>query len=200
VVFWDPDWKDIVIYGQNQSSAPYGDYTSVIDEAIRDGFDGIYLDWVEAFSNGAIIAAAQGLGLDPASEMIGFIQEMRTYAQVRRPGFLIVQQNAPDLLEGHPELLDVIDGIVQEAIWYDGVATDRWGNRQGRDLGNPTELTDWYTGFLDQYRVAGLPVFDCEYALSQAQDAYDRSLAKGYVPYATRRALSRLTTTPPPGY
>jgi uncharacterized protein (TIGR01370 family) len=146
------------------------------------------------------MAAAQGLGLDPASEMIQFIQAMRAYAQARKPGFLMVQQNAPDLLTGHPELLGVIDGIAQEAVWFDGEATDRWGYQRGRDLENPAALTEWYTNLLDQYRGAGLPVFSCEYALGRAQEAYERSLAKGYVPYATRRALSRLSTTPPPEY
>jgi cysteinyl-tRNA synthetase len=82
VAYWDPDWKDIIIYSQNQGSHPDRDYNSVIDEVIKDGFDGIYLDWVEGFENEAVIAAAQAAGKDPASEMIAFIQDMRT---TRRP-------------------------------------------------------------------------------------------------------------------
>jgi len=38
----------------------------VIDEVLRDGFDGIYLDWVEGFENAHVIAAAQAAGKDPA--------------------------------------------------------------------------------------------------------------------------------------
>ncbi|MCK4316801.1 MAG: endo alpha-1,4 polygalactosaminidase, partial [Anaerolineae bacterium] len=109
VAYWDERWKDIVIYGQNQSSAPYGDYTSVIDEVIRDGFDGIYLDWVEGYENEAVVAAAQAAGKDPAVEMIAFIQEMRNYATARDPDFLIIQQNGSALSEGHPELFNVVD-------------------------------------------------------------------------------------------
>jgi hypothetical protein len=36
--------------------------------------------------------------------------------------------------------------------------------------------------------------------LAHADTAYANALGKGYVPYVTRRALSYLTTTPPPGY
>ena len=200
VAYWNPLWKDIVIYGRNQNSYPYGDYTSIIDEVIKDGFDGIYLDWVEAFSNKAVQTAASLAGKDPAVEMIRFIQEMRAYAIARNPNFVIVQQNAADLCEKHPELFDTIDAISQEAIWYDGEATDWWGDPKGHDILNPAWLSKWYVNLLNRYRAAGLPVFNCEYALSNAGSAYTKSYLKGYVPCVTRRSLSRLTTTTPPGY
>jgi len=199
VAYWDPRWKDIMIYGQNQNSSPYGNYNSVIDEVIIDGFDGIYLDWVEAFENVDVIQAALAQGKDPANEMIGFIQEMRDYGLQRKPDFIIIQQNAASLADGHPELFSVIDAIAQEAIWYDGDATDSWEDPDGYDWENDPGLTAYYISFLQLYLLAGLPVFDCEYALNYADDAYALSAAQGYIPYCTRRSLSRLTTTPPPG-
>lgn len=200
VAYWDDRWQDIIIYGQNQSSAPYGDYTSAIDEAIKDGFDGIYLDWVEAFENTDVITAAQAAGNDPAGEMIAFIQEMRGYATARDPDFIIIQQNAAALSDGHPELFTVIDAISQEAIWYDGDATDDWNDANGYDWPNEPSLVNYYVGYLNGYLDAGVPVFNCEYALAYADTAYADALNKGYVPYVTRRSLSQLTTTPPPGY
>jgi cysteinyl-tRNA synthetase len=200
VAYWDEDWKDIVIYGEHQGSHPDRDYTSAIDEAIKDGFDGIYLDWVEGYENTDVITAAQAEGLDPADEMIVFIQEMRDYATARNPDFLIVQQNAAALIDGHPELLTVIDAIAQEAIWYDGDATDDWNDPDGYDWVNDSDLTNYYVGYLDRYLTVGVPVFNCEYAVEYAATAYANSYAKGYVPYVTRRSLSQLTTTPPPGY
>ena len=200
MAYWDPLWKDLVIYGQNQNSEPYGDYNSIIDEVIRDGFDGVYLDWVEGFENVDVADAAQKAGKDPAVEMIAFIEEMRTYAAARAPGFIIIQQNAAALIDGHPELIGVIDAIAQEAIWYDGDATDDWNDPNGYDSLNDAYLVKYYTGYLDQYLTAGVPVFACEYAKDYASTAYANALGKGYVPYATRRSLSRLTTTPPPGY
>jgi len=200
VAYWDGDWKDIVIYGENQNSDPYGDYNSVIDEVIKDGFDGIYLDWVEGFENEAVVAAAQAADKDPAVEMIAFIQEMGDYATARDPGFLIIQQNAAALSDGHPELFEVIDAISQEAIWYDGDATDEWDDPEGYDWPNESSLVNYYIGYLDGYLDSGVPVFNCEYALIYADTAYANAINKGYVPYVTRCSLSRLTTTPPPGY
>ncbi len=46
----------------------------------------------------------------------------------------------------------------------------------------------------------GVPVFNCEYALDASNDAYAKCYGQGFIPYCTRRSLSRLTTKPPPGY
>jgi len=200
VAYWDEDWKDIIIYGKNQDTAPGRDYTSVIDEVIKSGFDGIYLDWVEAYEDESVMAAAAAAGLDPAEEMIEFIGEMRRYARRRDRNFLVIQQNAASLIDGHPELTKVIDAIAQEAIWFDGDATDDWEDPSGHDYVNEQDLVDYYIGYLDQYERRGVPIFACEYALSMASEAYSRCDAKGYIPYATRRSLGNLTTTPPPGY
>jgi cysteinyl-tRNA synthetase len=197
VAYWDKTWKDIVIYGENQSSSPYGDYNSIIDEVIKDGFDGIYLDWVEAFENEEVIQAAVDAGLDPAEEMIRFIGEMREYAEERNPEFIIIQQNAASLAEGHSELFSVIDAIAQEAIWYDGDATDNWNDPHGHDAVNDDDLVEYYLYYLDLYQKADIPVFACEYALIFADDAYEKAYEMDYVPYVTRRSLGRLTTTPP---
>ncbi len=196
VAYWDERWKDIIIYGENQDSSPYGDYNSVIDEVIKDGFDGVYLDWVEGYENDAVMAEAQRQGKDSAVEMIEFIQEMREYAEQRNPDFIIIQQNAAALIEGHPELFSSIDAIAQEGIWYDGDATDDWNDPDGYDFVNDSSLVDYYLEYLDQYKAVGVPVFNCEYALEYADDAYEMSYEKGYIPYCTRRSLSGLAIHP----
>jgi cysteinyl-tRNA synthetase len=200
VAYWDSLWKDIIIYGENQPPEPDRDYTSAIDEAIKDGFDGIYLDWVEGYEDEAVVAEAQAAGVDPAAEMITFIQEMRVYATARDADFVIIQQNAAALSDGHPELFDMIDAIAQEEVWYAGDATDDWNDPDGHDWAQPPSLTAYYIGYLEDYLDAGLPVFNCEYALAYADTAYANSYDQGYVPYVSRRSLSRVTTTPPPGY
>lgn len=90
----------------------------------------------------------------------------------------------------------MIDAISQEAVWYDGDATDRWNDRDGYDIEIDPELIDYYIKYLDKFKAAGVPVFVCEYAREYADDAYE----KEYIPYCTRSSLGRLTTTPPPGY
>jgi cysteinyl-tRNA synthetase len=199
VAYWDPAWKDVVLYGRHQTSRPYGDYVSVLDEILRDGFDGIYLDWVEGYEHDAVLAAAEAERRDSSAEMIAFIREIRQYATARQPGFLVIQQNAAALVNGHPELLGVIDAIAQEGIWYSGGATDGWDDRDGYDRQTDPDLTDYYLEHLAHYLDAGVPVFNCEYALVHADAAYANSYAQGLVPYVTRSSLSQLTTTPPPG-
>ena len=200
VAYWQPAWKDLLLYGVQQGGEADRDYASIVDEVIKDGFDGIYLDWVEAFDDAEVAAAAEEAGLDPADEMIALIREIRDYVGVRHPEFRIVQQNAVSLVEGHPELLQLVDAIAQEAVWFDGDATDEWDDPDGYDSKNDEELTTYYLGYLEQYSEGGLPVFVCEYALEYADRAYAKARAAGFVPYVTRTPLSRLTTTVPPGY
>jgi len=201
VAYWHPDWKDVMITGNSHPPTPDRDFVSALDEVIRDGFDGIYLDWVEGYEDENVQLAAAADGVDPAEEMIAFIGEIRAYARARNPDFVVIQQNAAELLDGRPHLLDAIDAIAQEAIWYDGTGGfDKWKSRRGYDRAADPELTDYYIGWLDQYQAAGIPVFNCEYAKKRAPQAYQLSAARGYIPYCTRRSLARLTTTPPPGY
>jgi cysteinyl-tRNA synthetase len=198
VTYWSPEWQNIVITGQGLDSHPWGTYHSIIDEVIQSGFDGIYLDWVEAAEDEDIIAAAQHAGHDAIQEMIDFIGAMRARAQQSNPDFVIIQQNAASLIE-NPALPGVIDAIAQEATWYDGDATDDWNDADGYDHLNDMDLTQYYLNLLRQFKTIGLPVFSCEYALEQADDAYTKAGEEGFIPYVTRRSLGQLTSTPPPG-
>ncbi|HLQ63858.1 MAG TPA: hypothetical protein VK201_04005 [bacterium] len=50
----------------------------------------------------------------------------------------------------------------------------------------------------DPSQSACVPVFNVEYVLNLAPDAYAKSYAHGFVPDVTRSSLGALTTTPPP--
>ncbi|MGD2039436.1 MAG: endo alpha-1,4 polygalactosaminidase [Anaerolineae bacterium] len=200
VAYWDAGWKDVMIYGLAGGVLPDRNYQSALDEVLRDGFDGIYLDWVEGYEDEAVVTAAQAAGVDPATEMIALIGEIHAYATTRNPDFVVVQQNAAALLEGHPQLVDVIDAVAQEAVWFDGDATDDWNDPDGYDRPQDPDLTTYYLGHLANYQTAGLPVFVCEYALQFAGEAYARSLDQGFVPFVTHSSLSRLTMMPPHDY
>jgi cysteinyl-tRNA synthetase len=197
VRFWDPAWQNVVMQGNGLSSAPHP-YISIIDEVLRDGFDGIYLDWVEAFEDGDIRRLAEAEGVSPAEAMVGFLQAMRLYGRARNPQFLVIQQNAASLISESQDATRYIDALAQEAVWFDGEATDDWSDPAGYDQANEQSLVNYYLSQLDLYQKAGLPVFVCEYALNQAPTAYQNALNKGFIPYVTRRSLSRLTTTPSP--
>lgn len=212
VKYWDDRWKEIVITGyEGAPDHPDRDYNSILDEVLRDGFDGIYLDWVEAYEFGPVQEAAAAEGKDAAQEMIDFIWEMREYATERHemanPNFIIIQQNAAGLIRAVPTpgeddavLEEVIDAIAQEGVWREGCADVDWGGCDGFDCEVAADTTAEYLDFLDEYKSRGMPVFVCEYAHNEADDAYADALAAGFIPYCTHRSLERLTDTPPPGY
>lgn len=192
VVFWDDRWKDIVIY----------DDDSLISAAIADGFDGIYLDWVEAYDDVSVMDAAEEDGVDAATEMVAFIREMREFAEQRKPGFLIVAQNGSDLLDGHPGYLDLIDGLAQEDLSFLGEADTDWDDPSSGDIPQDEEYHDYLLGVLERYAAEGIPTFCVQYAREpeNVERALEDADDVGCLPYVTLTPLDRLTDTPPPGY
>jgi cysteinyl-tRNA synthetase, unknown class len=196
VAFWDQRWKDIMIYNDD----------SMLQQALDDGFDGIYMDWVEAYSDTAIIEAAELAGVDPIAEMVNFIREIRDFARRQKPGFLIIPQNASELAETANGYLDLIDAIGQEQIYFDGDADTIWSDANSGDVRLPATgdgfSTEFYERTLEPFIAAGKVVLCVDYAQQpdNVAEAYERAVGNGYIPYVALRSLSQLTETPPPGY
>jgi uncharacterized protein (TIGR01370 family) len=196
VAFWDDDWKDIAIYGTTLGSDEYFD--SLLDEVVQDGFDGVYLDWVEAWEMEAVQDRADDEGKDPGTEMLNFIKEIRAYGKQYNNDFIVIQQNSSELINevGADELKNAVDAIAQEAVWWDGIGgNDDWTDPEGYDYASC--CTNYYLTRLRKYKNAGFPVFVCDYAVTHAEEVYQKTAAEGFIGYATRRSLARLTTTPP---
>lgn len=200
VAYWDPAWKEIIITGKQGAPDKWRDYVSVLDETIRDGFDGVYVDWVEGYDDPGIVAAAKKAGLNPASEMVKFINEMRAYAHKRNPNFLIIVQNGADLIMDAPEIVEAVDALAQEHVWAKGGSDVEWSDPAGYDRPADAEDTETLLKVLRLFRHSGKPVFNIEYAVSKAPGIYKLSKENGLIPYCTRSSLSQLTTTPPPEY
>lgn len=102
----------------------------------------------------------------------------------------------PPRITGATDLKTAVDAIAQEGIWWDGIGgNDDWNDSEGYDYASC--CTDDYLPRLRKYRNAGFPVFVCDYALKKAEEVYQNAAAEGFIAYATRRSLSKLTTTPP---
>lgn len=198
VAFWDEDWKDIVIYGTSLGSHLNLYFDSMLDEVIQDGFDGIYLDWVEAWEMTEVQNRAQNEDKDPGQEMLDFIKEMRSYGKQYNPGFIVIQQNSSELINevGANALKNAVDAIGQEGVWWDGVGgNDDWSDPEGYDYASC--CTNYYLTRLRKYKASGFPVFVIDYAVQKASEVYQKAETEGFIAYATRRSLSKLTTTPP---
>ena len=190
VAYWDTRWQDIMATGAD----------SVLDAVLDDGFDGIYLDWVEAYDDPTAIARAKKEGLDPKTEMVRFIRRIRLAAQQRNPDFLVIAQNASPLLAARPAYANVIDGIAQEDLHFSGDSDVGWWNPRSGDIPTPAGDRLWLEQRLDQYLAAGLPVFTVDYCVKEANRlaSYQLSRARGYIPFVSRTPLDRLPKAPPP--
>ena len=109
VRYWDERWWQRVV-------------RSRVDQALRAGFDGVYLDTPLAYEQ-IELRHAQGRDREALGrEMAALIARISAYAKARRPGFLIVPQNSPELRRfgGYTA---AIDGIAMEELFF--LATDQ---------------------------------------------------------------------------
>jgi len=186
VKFWVPEWKTIM-----------SDYFQRI---IDDGFDGVYLDWLEIYNFPSVAEAAKQSGLDVRQELFAFIKDLSTFARTKKPGFIFIAQNACELGE-YPEYVNMFDAIAQEDIWYDGSGDPDNGGSQGDSAVDPTD-SQQYIDQLALWQQQGKAVFNVEYAQLPANVSLAYSLGKqhDFRSYVTLRLLDKLSETPPPGY
>jgi cysteinyl-tRNA synthetase len=170
VKFWDPEWQAIM----------YGSPESYLDRIIEFGFDGIYLDRVDAYEYYEL------RGRDTAAQdMVEFILGMTEYARRQDTSFGVFPQNAEELGVRFPAYLEAMTGIGVEDLYY--------GNPRDHEP-SPADWTAKREAFLGEWVAAGKLVLTTDYTSrpEQIADAYRRSLAHGYVPYVADRSLGRL--------
>lgn len=191
VAYWREEWKAVWI-GEK----------GVVETLARMGFDGVYLDWVEAYDDDYVRIAAEEENVSPDIEMIEFVEQIGEAGERVNPGFLVVPQNAPFLIDSDPERYTAaIDALAVEDTWYHGKGDAEWDDPEAGDLKSRHD-GEWSTdNRLKQYRKyldRGLPVFSVDYCISRENAAYVYNAASrnGLIPLVTRAALSRLTETP----
>ena len=192
VAYWREEWKSIWL-------GPSG----IVADLVRMGFDGVYLDWVEAYDDDAVRLAAAEDGVDPEEEMIAFIEEIGRTGRALCAGFLVVPQNAPYLVESDPErYLAAIDALAVEDTWFHGDGDAEWNDPRAGDL-RQRHREEWSTPdrlkIYRRYQDHGLPVFSVDYCLRRENAAYvyRRARGAGLISLVTRVSLSRMTETPP---
>jgi len=198
VRYWMSGWKEM-IYG-----TAAGQKKSYLDRIIDQGFDGVYLDIIDAYEYWSTPAGGSERTRDQARlDMIDFIKELRDYVRVsrRKADFLIFPQNGADIIYDENDAVDSLgqqylnlcDGIGQEDIWYMGTAPQS------------QEYYGWLTAILDIYKTHGKLVLSVDYVWDAASpastanknrynDYYTRVYDKEYIPFAANkdRALEDL--------
>ncbi len=176
VRFWDPGWQQI-IYGTPGSSGSY------LDRIIAQGFDGAYLDIVDAYE----FWGPDGNDERPtaADDMRSFVENLAAYARASNPAFAIVPQNGSALVSD-ATYLAAISGQGGEDTWYRG--DHKQSHFQAEDV----------VPAFDQVKAAGKSVLLIDYPTGALRiaDFFDRAEAKGYGAYNSTRALDQETIHP----
>ncbi|MGE0768017.1 MAG: endo alpha-1,4 polygalactosaminidase [Hyphomicrobiaceae bacterium] len=168
VRFWHPDWQGLI----------YGQPSAALDRIITAGFDGVYLDRADVY----------GLWRherpSAKADMVDLVAEIADYARRKKPGFLVVLQNAEELLATR-RLRQTLDGVAKEDLLF-GLS------QEGR--ANPDDEIQSSLHYLRQAKTEGLPVLVVEYLadLSAINNARGRIESEGFVAYFAPRALNML--------
>jgi cysteinyl-tRNA synthetase, unknown class len=105
VRYWDQRWWEGVVRPR-------------LDQALRAGFDGVYLDTPLAYEE-IDLDLVDGRTRDSlAADMVDLIVRISTYAKQRRPGFWIVPQNSPELRLHGQGYTKAIDAIGMEELFF----------------------------------------------------------------------------------
>ena len=182
--YWQPEWETnppAWVIGQNPyfSNNVYaelwnGDWQATLhatlDRIIDQGFDGAFLDVVDAYWMPGFPGGPAWYNKLHAALTVCALAE---HARSRNPEFKLVINNALDLFWTIPNYMDCIDGTVIEGLWW--IAGD-----QPRD----DFYRDQKIGELAYHQAAGKPIFSLDYApwwdLPRVE-AEARS--RGYLPY-----------------
>lgn len=196
VAYWDKAWQKIWLAEDG-----------VVPRLARLGFDGIYLDWIDAYGDPKVVAAAKRAGLDPALEMIEFVGRLGDAGRRISPGFLVIAQNAVELIDSAADrYTQKIDAVSFEDTWFYGKGGAKWNSPKAGDLRHQDEDADWTPQkritLYRKYLARGLPVFTVDYCVNEANAAfvYSQAIAADFRPLVTRVSLSQMTVTPPEKY
>ena len=154
VKYWIAEWQDII--------------KGYLQKIIDTGFDGIYLDIIDAYEYyESTVANAEGL-------MINFMEVISNFTRGQVSEFLIIPQNGEAIVTDH--YLELVDGIAREEVYV--IATN-----DKRDLEETREIE----GYLDQFKSAGKIVMVVDYANKNNLIEYATSSAsaKGYLSLVT---------------
>ncbi len=184
VRYWEPGWQKLIFDSAPDLVArvlarwfPSFAADSYLDRILAAGFDGVFLDKVDAYEDWTAERP------DAAGDMVRFVGAIADYARRRKPGFLIVPQNAEELLLD-ASYLAKIDAVTKEDLYF-GIAGD----------GKPNKPDDVAAAeaALGRASAAGLPVFVVEYGDDPVmrQTVQQQAQVIGFRPLFASRELNQ---------
>lgn len=173
VKYWMPDWQKIILEHK------FG----YLDKIIGAGFDGVYLDRVDAYAEWAAVEK------DARKDMIEFVIRLSKTAKSKSKDFLVFVQNAEELLMD-TTYISHLDGIAKEDMLF-GAAD--------RTKPNSKSLQASHIKYLKIARRHNKPVLVVEY-LPEDPAVQKKTVLKirdlKFIPYTSKRALDELFLPP----
>ncbi len=176
--FCKEGWQQTILGDDDGRSVYNSVEPSPLYKLIELGFDGVYLDRVDVYSE------VQKECPDAAAKMVAFVARLAAHARKKKPNFLVILQNAEELLH-NPKMVDAIDAIAKEDLFYGADHSER-----ENDAGMVKDVL----ANLALARAASRPVFVLDYLNEPGRRAADKAKieAQGFIPYFGPRKLDHL--------
>ncbi|MEQ1713789.1 MAG: MJ1477/TM1410 family putative glycoside hydrolase, partial [Hyphomicrobium sp.] len=176
--FCNEGWQKTILGDEAGMSVYNSIELSPLYRLIEAGFDGVYLDRVDVYSE------VKKECPDAEAKMVEFVARLAAHARKKNPHFMVILQNAEELLQ-HKKMIDAIDAIAKEDLYY------------GVDYSEKANSATYVRDVLDNLKLAkaaGRPVFVVDYVKDRTkiQDAKKRIEAQGYIAYIGPRDLGKL--------
>ncbi|MBF0287021.1 MAG: endo alpha-1,4 polygalactosaminidase [SAR324 cluster bacterium] len=193
VRYWMPEWHS-VLYGVRE-----GIQKSYLDRIIDAGFDGIYLDIIDAF----YYFGPDGEGPELESEevtanrMVELVLKLTQYARQQRQqtNFLVVPQNGTFIIRSaspqhRADYLAAIDGLGLEDTFFFGE----------KEINNDLAPQQLVIDVVKDYQADEKFILAIDYLTDpdKIEKFYELAQEARYIPYVNSRELSQFTF--PPGH
>ncbi len=171
--FWEAGWQEHIFTGAD----------TYLARIKAQGFDGIYLDRADVYHE--LLRERPSARAD----MVRFIASLSAAARRDDPSFLVVMQNAEELVR-EKAVREAIDAVAKEDLFYGAVKEAE---------ANPSDMVGGVLANLRSYRRAGGPVLVVEYLHDAARAAIvrRRTQSEGFVLHVAERSLGVLMLAGP---
>ncbi len=167
VKYWYEAWQKVI----------FGSTDSYLDRIIDVGFDGCYLDIIDAFEY------YEDTYSFAKAEMIDFVVNLSTYAKAINEDFLVFPQNGEILLE-NSTYRNAIDGIGREDVFFND-------NRKN-DEGEILQIIELLNLLKNEDKT--ILIIDYPTRKPVIYQAYSQAYDNGYLAYVGPRDLDELIT------
>jgi cysteinyl-tRNA synthetase, unknown class len=181
--FCHDGWQTTILGDDNGRNIYNSIEASPLYRLIELGLDGVYLDRVDVYEE---IRKDCPNG---EQKMVDFVAKLAAHARKSNPHFMVVLQNAEDLLK-NPKMVHAVDAVAKESLFHG------WGGGDGSNgqKVNSADSVKWSVERLNLAKAAGRAIFVVDYTKNRA--AADMSVRRireqGYVPYIGPKDLNAL--------